>query len=136
MNYNHLNITSMKKLNYLLGFILLSALVSYPYLKKEFNGDNVKISVNETVDVYKFSAEFNKSQSKKVQEYMDDFLNQHTFRNAEIDADITLDDRTKFYAKVIPGEVKIKLNKDKNTVESYHKIKEMGEGIKRVLAGK
>lgn len=126
----------MKKLNYLLGFILLSAIVAFPYLKKEFNGDNINISVKETVEEYKFSAEFNKNQSKKVQEYMDDFLNQHTFRNAEIDADMTLDDHTKFYVKTMPGEVKIKLNKEKNTVESYHKIKEMGEGIKRVLAGK
>jgi hypothetical protein len=59
-----------------------------------------------------------------------------SFTNAEIDADITLDDKTKFYVKTVPDELRIKLNKRKNAIESYQKNKQMGEGIKQLLAGK
>lgn len=126
----------MKKAYLILAIGLLAAIASFPFLKKEMNGDNIRVSVKESTDEYKFSADFNEKQSKKVQQFMDDFLEQNTFRNAEIDADITLDDRTKFYIQLHPGEVKIKLNKSENSLESYKKIKKMGEGIKQILAGK
>ena len=128
----------MKKTYLLIAFCSLAAstIVSFPYLKKKFNGDNINISVKESTDEYKFSADFNENQSMKVQQFMDDFLDQHTFTNAEIDADITLDDKTKFYVKAFPGELRIKLNKRKNSIESYRKIKKMGEGIKQILTGK
>ncbi len=126
----------MKKTNLLLAFCMLAAIASFPFLKKEMNRDNINISVKESTDEYKFSAEFNEKRSKKVQQFMDDFLDQNTFRNAELDADITLDDGTKFYIELHPGEIKIKLNKRKNSLESYQKIKKMGEEIKQILAGK
>lgn len=126
----------MKKTYLILAIGVLAAIASFPFLKKEMNGDNISISVKESTDEYKFSADFNENQSKKVQQFMDDFLDQNTFSNAEIDADITLDDRTKFHIKLHPGEVKIKLNKRENSLESYQKIKKMGVGIKQILAGK
>lgn len=126
----------MKKLNYFLGFILFATLVSFPFLKKEMNGDNIKVSVNETKEEYRFEAHFNKDKSDAVSEYMDEYLDQKIFENAEVDAELTLDDRTKIYAKTYAGEVEIRLNKQRNSRESYEKIKKMGEGIKRILTKK
>lgn len=123
----------MKKLNYLLGFILFAALVSFPFLKKEMNGDNIKVSVNETKEEYRFEAHFSKDKSDAVSEYMDDYLDQKIFENAQIDAAMRLNDGTQIYAKTDGGEVKIRLDKQLNSRESYEKIKKMGEGIKRIL---
>lgn len=127
----------MKKLSYLLGLLLISALVAFPYLKKELNGDNIKISVNETKEEYRFEAHFSKDKSDAVSEYMDDYLDQKIFENAKIDAELTLNDQTKIYAKTDEeGEVEIRLNKQTNSRESYEKIKKMGDGIKRILTKK
>lgn len=126
----------MKKLNYVIAFCLLAAIACFPFLKKELNGDNINISVKETKEKYKFSADFNEDRSQEVQEYMDNYLKQGSFKNAQTDAEITLDDRTKFYLKAFPGELRIVLNKQENSEKAYQKIKQMGEGIKGVLAGK
>lgn len=126
----------MKKLNYLLGFILFVTLVSFPFLKKEMNGDNIKVSVNETKEEYRFEAHFSKDKSDAVTQYMDDYLDQKIFENAQIDAVMRLNDGTQIYAKTDDGEVKIRLDKQLNSRESYEKIKKMGEGIKRVLTKK
>ena len=126
----------MKKLNYLLGFILFATLVSFPFLKKEMNGDNIKVSVSETKEEYRFEAHFSKDKSDAVSEYMDDYLDQKIFENTQIDAEMMLNDGTQIYAKTDDGEVKIRLDKQLNSRESYEKIKKMGEGIKRVLTKK
>ncbi len=123
----------MKKLSYLLGLLLLATIASLPFLKKELNGDNIKVSVSETKEEYRFEARFNKNKSDAVSEYMDDYLDQKIFENAQIDAAMRLNDGTQIYAKTEEGEVKIRLDKQLNSRESYEKIKKMGEGIKRIL---
>jgi hypothetical protein len=52
------------------------------------------------------------------------------FRNAKIDADVTLPDNTSIYVKSFPGLLEIKLDKEKNDVASYNKIKALAEGLK------
>lgn len=64
---------------------------------------------------------------------MDDYLDQKIFEIAQINAAMRLNDGTQIYAKTDDGEVKIRLNKQDNSRESYEKIKKMGEGIKRIL---
>ncbi|MER0442379.1 hypothetical protein [Emticicia sp. W12TSBA100-4] len=126
----------MKKLSYLLGLLLLATIASLPFLKKELKGDNIKVSVNETKEEYRFEAHFNKDKSDAVSEYMDDYLDQKIFENAQVDAAMRLNDGTQIYAKTDEGEVKIRLDKQLNSRESYEKIKKMGEGIKRILTKK
>jgi len=97
---------------------------------------NISISVNENKNMYKMSAHFNRNKTKSVHEYMDKKLGSYTsmsFVNSEIDATVTLDDKTTFYVKSFPGELEIKLYKDKNSYESYQRIKEMCNGIKEVV---
>ncbi|GGD41570.1 hypothetical protein GCM10011514_01990 [Emticicia aquatilis] len=100
------------------------------------NGDNIKVSVNETKEEYRFEASFNKDKSDAVSEYMDDYLDQKIFENAQVDAAMRLNDGTQIYVKTDDGEVKIRLDKQLNSRESYEKIKKMGEGIKRILTKK
>ena len=104
-----------------------------------FDHHNTSISISETKAAYKMSAWFDKSKTGKVHEYMNKKLgkkNNISFINAEIDAMVTLDDRTTFYIKSLPGDLTIKLDKESNSYESYTEIKEMCEGVKAVIAGK
>lgn len=59
--------------------------------------------------------------------------NSVSFVNTRTDAMITLDDKTTFYMKSNPGELKIKLNKQDNSYESYTEIKDLCEGLKEIM---
>lgn len=100
---------------------------------------DTKISISESEKTYQMSAWFSPGKSSDVHKYMDRKLgkiNKISFVNAEIDATITLDDRTTFYVKSLPGDLEIKLDKTENSRESYQQVKEMCEGIKKVIEGK
>lgn len=57
----------------------------------------------------------------------------NVFRNARIDADMTLEDNILVHVKCKPGLLVIDLDKTKNDSAAYYKIKEVGEEIKRKL---
>ena len=101
---------------------------------KRQSGNNVSISIHESEDRYKLYASYQKNKTRKIQRYLDAELNSHLFSRARINATVTLDDQTNFYIKANPGILLIKLNKSDNSPESYHRIKLLGEGIKRELA--
>lgn len=129
----------MKTASFFIIFCLLSAILCFPYLEKEFNGDNINISVSESEDEFKFSAKFNESKTRDVRNYMDNHLKPRgdfSFKNAEIDATVTLDSKLNFYIQSSPGRLKIKLDKNKNSFENYMMLKKTCEGIKNILAGK
>ena len=77
-----------------------------------------------------------KAKTRAVEEYMDSRIERRSnmsFVNSQIDGTIALDDHTTFYIKKPTGILKIKLDKDENSDEAYHRIKAMCEGIKKVL---
>jgi hypothetical protein len=63
------------------------------------------------------------------------YPNNVSFVNSEIDATLTLQDQTTFYVRSYPGELELKLDKEKNSYEAYERVKKMCEGIKSVVAG-
>jgi hypothetical protein len=72
-----------------------------------------------------------------VDEYMDSRIGRTSnmsFVNSRIDGKLALDDHTTFYIKKYPGFIEIKLDKNENSEEAYHRIKAMCEGIKKVIA--
>jgi len=82
------------------------------------------------------NASFDPDETNKVEKYMNykigDASNM-SFTNTRIDGQLSLDDHTTFYIKKFPGYLKIKLDKEKNSVESFYRIKEMCDGIKTVI---
>lgn len=101
-----------------------------------YDDHNINISISESKNIYKMSAHFAKSKTRAVHEFMDKKLgypNNVSFVNSEIDATLTLQDQTVFYVRSYPGELEIKLDKEKNSYEAYHRVKEMCEGIKEVV---
>jgi len=81
------------------------------------------------------TAEFNPGKTGKVDRYLDKELatGNITFVNTEMDADITLDDKTTFYIKKSPGYLNIKLDKEKNSEQAFTKLKGVLEGIGEVV---
>lgn len=129
----------MKYSNLFIIFCLLSFAFCFPYLKKEFNGDNIKISRTETVDGFTFTAGFNKTKSPKIQAYIDEYLKpagDFSLKNTEIDATITLNDKSTFYLKTTPGELKIVVEKDETSASNYFKLKIMCESLSDVIREK
>jgi 6-phosphogluconolactonase/glucosamine-6-phosphate isomerase/deaminase len=98
---------------------------------------NTSISISESRHYYKMLAHFSKSQTTNVDEYMDSRIGRTSnmsFVNSRIDGKLALDDHTTFYIRKYPGYVEIKLDKDENSDEAYHRIKAMCEGIKKVIS--
>ena len=97
---------------------------------------NINITLSESDQYYSMSARFSKSKTRNVEEYMDRRIGTRSnmsFVNSRINGKLALDDHKTFYIKKYPGLTKIKLDKDENSNEAYHRIKAMCEGIKKVI---
>jgi hypothetical protein len=125
----------MKTTAFLLAFCLVSALVSYPFFKKKFNGDNISISVSESDDRYKISADYPKNKTRRIQQYLDDCLQPSgmSFVNARIDGDISPGNGMHFYIDTAPGSLTIRFDRRKNSATAYRKMKQMGEGLGEIV---
>lgn len=100
------------------------------------NKGNISISHKESGDLYRFSAYFPKARTKEVQRYLDSKLENggdFSFENSTIDGTIALDNKMNFYIKMYPGNLKIEMDKTKNTYENYARMKKMGEDMGKIL---
>ncbi|MDP9046579.1 MAG: hypothetical protein M3N14_00475 [Bacteroidota bacterium] len=131
----------MKTSFYLTAFCLVSISIFLFCAKLTNNTGNISITVNENDDAYKLTASFDPAATTRVLHYINSsirgtggsYFDETTRR---IDVTTRLGDNTEFYIKESAGELKIKLDKRKNSYASYMRIKRMCEGIKNVLAGK
>lgn len=125
----------MKTTAFLLVFCLVSALVSYPFFKKKFNEDNIRISVSESDDRYKISADYPKNKTRRIQKYLDECLQPSgmSFVNARIDGDISPGNGMHFYIDTAPGSLTIRFDRRKNSATAYRKMKQMGEGLGEIV---
>lgn len=100
-----------------------------------FPGRSVSIKHSQYDHYYEMTAKFNPDKTDEVDRYLDKELagGDKTFVNAEMDGDITLDDKTTFYVEKSPGYLNIKLDKRKNSDEAYAKVKSVLEGINGVV---
>ncbi|MEJ0101556.1 MAG: hypothetical protein WDO19_02880 [Bacteroidota bacterium] len=97
---------------------------------------DIKISVKETEDVYRFTASFPESKTRKVQRLINNSISPNSFFSSPddyLDVSTILQDKTRFSIKASPGKLSIKLDREENTVASYHRVKEMCEEIKNTL---
>jgi hypothetical protein len=138
MRFNYYLLTgktySMKKIS----LVFLSVAFLSMFISCDYFNDNHNISFNykETDHTYFMKAHFNKGSNRNVENYMDNRIgkkNNMSFVNSTIDGKLTLDDQTTFYIKKYPGTLEIKLDKDKNSNESYGEVKAMCEGLKQVV---
>ena len=129
-------VNEMKRLRLITCYVTLVCFCSSCLIHHD--GD-VSISISESKEAYSMAAHFNKDKTKEIQRYINRRIgrsNNISFVNTEMDAIITLDDETRFYIKLFPGDLKIKFNKVENSYRSYSEIKEMCLGIKAIISEK
>lgn len=129
----------MKTSFFLTALCILSLSAFLLWSKFEHNNNDISISVNDDVRLYKFAAEYPDANTHRVEEYLNRNLapgNLFKSKNDHFDANVTLNDETHFYIMETPGELKIEFNKVKNSTASLYRIKKICEGIKMVLTEK
>ena len=113
--------------------LLISQIVMIAMLVSCHNG-GVSIAVKDKDDSYRFKARFDEDLSP----YVSEFLNEHisTVRiDPEKDSKIitVLPDQTRLTVESSPGELMVYLDKEENSRDSYHRVKNLCEGIKDVI---
>ncbi|MBO9614988.1 MAG: hypothetical protein J7619_19950 [Dyadobacter sp.] len=113
--------------------LLISQIVMIAMLVSCHNG-GVSIAVKDKDDSYRFKARFDEDLSP----YVSEFLNEHisTMRiDPEKDSKIitVLPDQTRLTVESSPGELMVYLDKEENSRDSYHRIKNLCEGVKDVI---
>lgn len=134
-----LNNNKMKAGIFIAVFCMLSLSIFLAWSKFERPGDRLSISVSNNDNEYEFRAIYNENQTGIVQDYINDSIKPNgIFRSTHdyFNVSTTLADHTQFHIKSSPGELKIELDKRKNTTASYNRIKQMCDGISRLLTGK
>ena len=116
----------------LLFYVLM--FVGFTACRWHYHG-NTDIKYKESGHYYSMTAYFNTNKTRKVENYMDYKIGHRSnmsFINTRIDGQIALDDHTTFYIKKYPGFLELKFDKERNSYESYQRIRAMCEGIKEV----
>lgn len=133
------HLKKMKISFYLTAFCLISLSIFLVYSKFEHSNHGLEISVKENDDIYQFTAYYNAANTYRVQKYINKSIEPNglfSSENDRFDVNTKLADKTEFYVKESPGDLKITLNKRQNTTASYLRIKNMCNGIKELLVGK
>ena len=120
--------------HYLLVALFISC--AFIFFSCSANKNDIKISVKESGHIYQFTASYPESKTHKVQRVINNGIKPDSFfenGNVYVDATTTLGDKTSFYIKFAPGDLAIKLDRNKNTNASYRRIKEICEEIKNSL---
>ncbi|MDR3697969.1 hypothetical protein [Mucilaginibacter sp.] len=119
-------------------FSILALSVFLVWSKFEDFNHNISITVSEEKDSYEFLANYDRSNTGRIEAYINTEISPDRLGNSEndfVDATTSLPDHTRFYIKESPGRLKIRLDKTQNSTASYLRIKKMCEGVKRLLAG-
>lgn len=124
----------MKTKTYLL-FVLVICFGMNIHCKtgKRTGSANISFTVEESEERFCISADYDPANTKTVELILDKYLkesNDPSFVNTKLDADMTLRNRTVFYIKHESGELKIKLDKDLNSVQTIQTFKKMAEELK------
>ena len=121
----------MKKLAILLNVFLYGIVI----ISCGFPDGSISIKHSQYDHYYEMTAKFNPEKTTKVDKYLDQELatGDMSFTNTQMDGEITLDNKTTFYIKKSAGYLNIKFDKEKNSEETFYKIKAVCDGINDVV---
>ena len=125
----------MKKLLLPLALIGFFVFVGFKYS----NPKDINLSISENEDSINMSAKFPNDKTTLVQNYLTEQYgepNELSFKNTDLHGDVSLKDGTNFYMKLSDGQLKIEMDRAKNSRESESKLKKTFEGLKRILTSK
>jgi hypothetical protein len=129
----------MKTSFFIAALCLVSLSIFIGWVKLQKNNGDISIAVVDTDDTYSYNASFDENYTGRVQGYINHSIKPNgLFRSTHdyFNVTTTLADGTDFYVKESPGNLKIEINKMKNSTASYIRIKKMCDGVSNVLKGK
>lgn len=129
----------MKTSFFIAALCLVSLSIFIGWVKFQKNNGDVSITVKDTDDAYTYTASFDEDYTGKVQSFINHSIKPNgLFKSTHdyFDVTTTLKDGTDFYIKESPGDLKIEINKRKNSTSSYLRIKKMCDGVSNVLKGR
>lgn len=97
--------------------------------------DKTSVIITESDAKYELTAEYNISKAARIQQYLHEYF-KSGLSAKEIDATVTLDDKTVFYVKSLPGELELKFDKRKNSPAALKNFKTLCEKIKAAVGDK
>ena len=125
----------MKRTFLSIALLLLLLVATVTFFQKGI-GKSTRVQISDTGDKLRISAEFPGSKSGFVHDYLKTKLNLSDLTDLnylEIKHYDTPDRLMRFYIKSRADYVKISLNKNENTRDAYHKLKEAGEDLAKAL---
>jgi hypothetical protein len=129
----------MKTSFYLTAICLIALGTFLVWSKLHINTHDVGIAVHDDNDQYRFTAVFPDGNTYRVQQYINQSISPNSLAKSDndyFDVTTTLTDRTEFYINESPGNLKIEIDKRKNSNASIYRIRKMCDGIKDMLTGK
>ena len=100
------------------------------------NGD-LSVKVKDADDYYRFTATFDEDKSPQVSEFLNgEIAPTRIVSDTDFKVTTVLNDQTKFTLESSPGEIMIYLDKEENSRASYHRVKNLCEGIKDIIMEK
>lgn len=113
--------------------VLICQMALVAFLVSCNNGD-VNIAVKDEDDSFRFKAHFDDDLSPYVSEFLNDHISPVRI-DPEKDSKVVtvLPDQTRLTVESAPGELMIYLDKDENSRDSYHRVKNLCEGVKDVI---
>ncbi|MFD0939232.1 hypothetical protein [Pedobacter boryungensis] len=114
----------------------LIALICFVLFGCNSNQSSQSISVKKTEAAYNFEASYPEKKTAKVISYIESTIKDDLFStvNSKHNAEVLLNDSTKFYLKAEPGFIIIDFKKQKNSITSYQKLEKLCMGIKEVIS--
>lgn len=106
------------------------------FVSAKESADKTSFSVSDSDETYKITASYNKEKQKDVQKVLHRFIKPNDLfdsGNVTYDGSIKLGDQTTFDLKFFPGELKIRLDKTKNSSASYNKMKKLSTELQDAM---
>jgi len=115
-------------------FLAFLGLISMGTLLSCGEPNDVRISVLDSDDKYEFFAKFDVKKTRDIQNFINSQIAPRKFAvGQDVAVTTTLSDNTEFELMESKGKVRIRLDKEKNSVASYKRIKKICEGIKKEI---
>lgn len=106
------------------------------FVSAKSTSDSQSFSVSDNDETYKITASYNKKKDKNIQQALHRFIKPNDlFKSGDVtyDGSIKLSDNTTFDLRFFPGELKIKLDKKKNSSDAYNKMKKLSADLQEAL---
>ncbi len=95
--------------------------------------ENISVNISDSDESYSINASFNRWKSGRIRHYLREKFHNDIFKKNNVDAYLNMDDHARVHVKTRPGHISIYLDKNNAGFDSYYKLKEVEEEIKKKL---